>query len=640
MSSEEYLGMAGSSSVTTDLDAFLTGVYRYYLEKGLRPLLLRSASNLVASVFTFALSVVVLLLIDWGSVISCTAEDVCRSLRFFYDSPILPLTWYRFMVLCQLVPLGLYTVVLASLSSVAKMREAIRISAFYKESLGIRDDAELWFVPYEEIVRRICQHQRTAETPLCIVQDTLSPLEVQNIVMRTENFSIAVWKQWYRRMEESGDRSDAIWRLIERVPLQSTAVQWCLQFGVIGWLFDDRYRLRPEIVLDLHRHVRTRIQQVGFVTLGLMFPLAIFSAILLLVKESDDVRTQRSSLFANQWSSEVIMRHFCEPTHASRIRLEQARAHAEKFSCSLIADGGRQALARSVKYMAGGLVAVLGIVAVVQEGALLYMTVFGKSLFFYFAVFSGLVGLLSGLSGGGAADSLSKARLVTKGKSSLALLATVHMLPTVDPVSDISDLRMGRSLDEISKQFSSFFFVPKLISLLTEMLGIVLLPFLFLVVFPDKLTDIICETRIFSSHALGDFPSAGFMSGGVAAGQQTEMLSTTTSVHRFAHLKDREKIVSLLSFANRFGADSGLNKEQLNIVRSLNEFMRECESMLDPALLGLGSEIENRTEFWYLALHAVLFGGTETSAVSLNRNLVEMVREVVRVTGGGEVGGA
>ena len=613
------------SVMTTDLDAFLSGVYRYFSEKGLRPLIFRSVFHLAASVFTFGLSVVVLLLIDWSSVVACTAEDVCRSLNFFYDSPIFPLTWYRFIILCQLVPLGLYTVVLASLSSVAKMREALRISAFFQEALGIRDDDELCFITYEEVVRRICLHQRTAEAPLCIVQDTLSPLEVENIVMRTDNFSVAVWKQWYDFISSQ----TGLWGLLVQIPLQSTAVQWCVQFAVIGWLFDDRYRLRPEVVADMQIQVKRRIRQVGFLSVLLMFPLAIFSSILVLVKESDDVRTQRSSLFAHQWTGAAVLRHFCEPLHALRDRLEKARTGAELFTKSrMISDGATQAAVMALKYAAGGVVAVLAIVGVVQDGALLHMTYLGKSLFFYFAIFSGIVTVFSGM----AAGTNGVMQKDVKSKVGLRLLASVHHVPTTERLEEASvrasrELTTGRCLDRMSGAFGSLFFGPKLTALVTEIAGILLLPVLFLAVFPDHLSRIIADTRIVSSDALGDFVAAGFMSGGVSAGQATEMMAPTTNTHRFAHLKDREKIVSLLSFVGRFGSESGLTDEQTNTVKTLTEFMRECESMMDPSLLGVE---RNNVQFWYLVLHAVLFE-PDTSVVGLCKNVVEMVTEVTAV---------
>ena len=603
---------SGPSPVTsTDLDAFLTGVYRYYCEKGLRSVIFRSVSNLIASMFTFILSLFVLLLIDWESVARCYSEEACRGLSFFHPNPISPLTTYRFIVLCQLVPLGLYTVVLASLSSVAKVREALRVSHFYKAGLGVSDDALLTFLSWEEIVQRIVTYQQTADSPLCIVQDSLTPVEITGIVMRTDNLLLQILKKWHSRFTGTS----LVWEL----PLQSSAIQWVLQYVLITWLFSDRFRIRP--VALTWDALRQRFQLIGVVSLALIGPIVIFTSILLFIKETDDVRANRSSLFDKDWTglSKVVLRHYSEPEHAFSHRLSKARQLGELFSNHIVIDNSRAISVKTVKFIAGGVVAMLAIVAVVQDSALLYLTLFGRNLFWYFAVVSGIVAIAAGIT---RSENQEKIGIAAKTDVGLGLVGIIHYLPGVDagpPSSDaMAQLNTARRLDAISIIFNRNFFKNKLFNLLTELASILALPVYFLLVFPETLVDIIIDTRIMSSENLGDF-ACGMMEGSGPAGASIEMRegSTLPWVTR-----DTAKCVSTIAFAQAYGANSGLSREQLALVAQVEKFR--------DAFLQLKSwETGTTLEFWYLLMRSVADG--EDTGVVMSSSIISLSSEVTGV---------
>lgn len=597
---------------STDLDAFLTGVYRYYCEKGLRAVLYRSVSNLIASVFTFMLSVVLLLLIDWGAVARCTSEETCRGLSLFYPDPIQPLSVYRFIVLCQLVPLGLYTVVLASLSSVAKMREAIRVSTFYKAGLGIQDDAMLTFMSWEDVVVKICDYQRSAESPLCIVQESLSPLEVTNIVMRTDNLLLQVLKKYYSRFGESSE--------IMRIPLQSPAIQWVIQFGLLSWLFSDRFRFRPEA---MSRDVlRYRCRLIGLISLALIGPIAIFTSILLFIKETDDVRSNRSALFDKDWTalSRVVLRHFSEFDHQFEQRLSAARDKAETFSALIITDKTKIVILRSVKFIAGGLVAVLAILAVVQDSALLYFPVFGRNLFWYFAILSGAVAFSVGVSRSSGFVGKRQDLVKDKIRTSIDLVSSIHYLPSLEESADMSPLTTARRLDEVSCIFASQLFKMRCMNLVNELVGILALPFFFLLVFPDTLVDLVVDTPVFSSENLGDFASNGWMIEGVRGGRGDVELTASRVVS-----KDTEKVLSTIAFVELYGSNtSGLAPDQLMRVSQAEKFGNACKNIA----LQRGIENNFTVSFWYLLHRSVV---DDTSGSVRSASIIHMSSDWIGV---------
>lgn len=588
------LNEAGELNMTTDLDAFLAGVYRYYVERGLVSVMSRSITNWLASILTFILAVVVLLLVDWASVLACTSEETCGDL-FFYN-PIYPLSLYRFFILVQLVPMGLYTVILSSLSCVAKVREAIRVARFYKDSLFIAEDDELHFISWPDIVARIVRHQSTSTTPLCIVQDTLSALEIQNILMRTENLTLSINKRW---MDLLKNEKEWKYKFILSLLLQSKAMQWCLQHGLVAWLFDDRYRLRRD-VLDSPFQVASRIRLIGVVSLALMGPLAIFALILLFILEADDVRSRRYSLFESEWTplAKVVLGHFCETRESLSDRLRQGKEFGEEFSSSIIKNKAAESGLRFVKFSSAGFLAVLALIAVVQDAALLHMTLGGKSLLFLFAIFSGIVAICSGL------NTTTPVKVGDKLRSGLGLIGSIHTdlsspgtsLRSHSAGPTQESLTHARELDLISLDFGRMYFCPKFFSLACEILGIVLLPLFFIHVLPTRLSEVVTECRIVASESLGDFAAEGFMSGGIGPGQSEEMTTAVSGQVAFSSLRSVDRVSTLIMMVSEYGPSCGVTKDQIALFNLIETFMKRCNSKIDEVP-------KNRNMFfWYLVM--------------------------------------
>jgi hypothetical protein len=616
----EVSGLYGAAEetpvvTTTDLDSFLAGVYRYYTEGGLKATISRAILNVVASWFTFTLSYVLLLLVNWDNVLACTSDQTCAGLSLFYES-IFPLTLYRFVVLLQLIPLGVYTVVLSSLACIARVREAVRISIFFRDALFVAHDEELHFLSWSEIVARISRYQSTAATPLCIVQDSLSPLEIQNIILRLDNIQMHVMKKWFSDMVVKNDR---LWM---SVPLQSRAIQWCIQHGVISWLLDDRYRVRSEALST----VRSRIILVGIVSLLLMGPLAIFAAFLLVILESDEFRANRASLFEKEWTvlSRSVLRHGSEPEISLSQRLEKGREKACNFSNPLILNKAKKSFLRTVKFLAAGILAALAAIALVQDSALMHMTLVGKSLLFFFAVFSGVMALSAGLD-----TPVPKTSVGEKLRSGLGVTAHAH--------SDLScgytestlfrsaceELTKARELDHISSDFSKFFFRPKIVNLLNELVGIILLPVFFLVVFPDTLSVMITEVPLIRHDRLGDFASSGLLEARAISEQSQEMVDVVSGGIMFSSLRDSETVGSLLTFFSSYqGIPSGLSEQQENTVLKVLEFKKYC----------LKSEkfSEKSDWFWYSVLRELTMSEGKLSLVRMSDDLVRLGLDSLR----------
>jgi hypothetical protein len=591
-----------TATSTTDLDSLLTGVYRYYKEGGFRATIARSVLNVLASSFTFILSFVVLLMVDWENVIACVSEEICNKLSLFNDSVVFPLTLYRFIVLVQLLPLGVYAVALSIIACIARVREAVRISTFFKESLFVLDDDELQFISWAEIVERISRYQSSSTSPLCIVQDTLSVIEIQNIIMRTESIHLAIMKEW----------SKSTCGGILTIPLHSRAIQWCIHHGVVSWLFDDRYRIREGSIAS----VGVRIKFVGFVTLAMMGPLAIFAAFLIIIMESDEVRSNKTSLFEKEWSmlARTVVRHQLEPDIWLDERLEAARDSGLSFSEMLITDRTKKSLLRTIKFLCAGILSVLASIALVQDSALLYMTIGGKSLLFFLAIFSGLLAISAGL------DDTQNSRnpnpscdaKISTGLRLMSLIRSDMHIPNPYAIyGSQDDVGRARQVDEISRDFSRNFLRPKIINILFEFAGIITLPFFFLFVFPDRLSEIIRVIPLVRSESLGDFYDTGCLGARALSEQSHEMVRDVF----FSSLRDRERLGTHLMLYEKFGIESEMMEKIL-------DFKKAC--MQSPRIVNIDKSLIESIWFWYALLRELTMSEGDLSLLRLNPELSKL----------------
>merc|ERR1719188_1556620 len=103
------------------------------------------------------------------------------------------------------------------------------MSHYYKERLGIFSDDMLETMLWSEVVSGLVNQQRT--NPFCVVQDELSAIEIANIIMREDNYIIALT-----------NHNTFTSRLPPWIParlMYTRAVLGYLRFVIFRWAFDN-----------------------------------------------------------------------------------------------------------------------------------------------------------------------------------------------------------------------------------------------------------------------------------------------------------------------------------------------------------------------------------------------------------------
>lgn len=349
-----------------DLERFLASFYRYYEVGGYKGILALHISHLTALAFTIGFSFVLLFAIDWDALLSCDSEESCRAISICYERPFSHMGLWRFAVLLSFLLFLAYWICHA-VAAFQNIRDGAEMSNYYKDRLGICSDVVLSTMSWSEVVSRLIRQQKTA--PFCIVQERLTALEVANIIMRQDNFMVALTNH------------DAFTsRLPSWIPhrlVYTRAVLWNLRTAIFNFLFDTRSRIRSDF-LTCPENLAKRLRWMGLLNLLLVVPVLIFVTIYFFMRHAEEFRSHRSSPFQRQWTdyAQWTFREFGELPHHFALRMSRARGAGEAFASSARPLSPMlTASLRCIKFIAGSILAALLALAFYDDAPLLFVKI-------------------------------------------------------------------------------------------------------------------------------------------------------------------------------------------------------------------------------------------------------------------------
>lgn len=243
-SSSSFTGAAPASSASSwdavaDLDKFLYGIYRYWVEGGLLSIVSAHVAHLTALAFTIYFSWFLVLFVNWKDIISCSSEEECRAVPLLVDSPFSPWGYKQTLCMAYVVSLSFFLLFNAVISFL-NCRDAYLIRSYYRTRLNIPTDAILQLLDWPELAALLLKAQDIS--PFCIVTDSLTALDIVNIIMREENYFIALT-----------DKQILTRKLPSWIPpklLYTHMFQWNVRRALFSRLFDERQRICRELFLS------------------------------------------------------------------------------------------------------------------------------------------------------------------------------------------------------------------------------------------------------------------------------------------------------------------------------------------------------------------------------------------------------
>ncbi|TKA62511.1 hypothetical protein B0A49_09228, partial [Cryomyces minteri] len=472
-----------------NLDKFLLEVYEYFLGHGIWSILLARFLNLLTIAFVLGFSIFLTACINYSEIPKRTSlsevvvPKCTNNMSGFWNLMIWLLSFLWIAKLFQ---------------DIADIPRLWYLHNFYHHLLEI-PDTDIQTVSWQHVVHR-----------LMTLRDT-NPATAKNISTRNRKF---IGNQSKQRM----DASDIANRLMRRenylialfnkdildmtlpIPflkgrqLFSRTLEWNIKYCVMDFVFNDADQVRPMFLKeafrrDLAKGIRQRFYFAAIMNTFTAIPVGIFVVIVYFLRSFSEFKDTPSKAVARSFTpfAEWKFRQFNELWHLfhrrSKMAYPYANAYLEQFP-----NNKTQQLRRFVSFVAGALMAVLGLATLIDSELFLGFEITpGRTAIFYLTTLTAIYA----------------ATRTAEDQETLVHAPEFHLKDVIEVTQYCPEHWKDRlHTDEVRKEFSALYQIKPVI-FLEEMLGIILTPVILWYSLPKCSERLVDFFREFTIHVDG-----------------------------------------------------------------------------------------------------------------------------------------
>jgi len=373
-----------------ELDLHFSRVYRYFHRKGLVPTILGECSSLINLLLTCTLTAA-LSLLDWTKLGRCQSENTCEpSLGAFFTLKLYQLpALHRFGVVCYFLLAAAFFLTRVS-ESYSTVSSALEMQTFYSQQLSLSDAGlQSGILPWSAVVERVIALHRQGR---CNIngKEKMDELEIAARIMRRDNYLIALINQGSDVLDLDIPWYCSLLLPADRVYLTSSLL-WCLRYCLLDQLFTPACTLRGW-VLKSENDLKRRFTLLGAVFFLLLPFFLVHMCVDFILKNFQ--RAFADNVFTRDWSSIAAwrFREFNELPHHFEERLRLAKEPAREYLLvhNELRNLNLVIVVACVGNTAGALVAVLLVLSVIREEALLHIHCGAHNLLWWLGLLSGI----------------------------------------------------------------------------------------------------------------------------------------------------------------------------------------------------------------------------------------------------------
>ena len=510
-----------------NLDRFFRRAYRYYRGGGAYNIILARCADAAGVLFVLLTLLFLTTCVDYGAVANrvSKAYTPCTLPAPSLFEPDCgqpaPMSFARLLhlhpaALAFLAGLGL-TWTAFFLAFVYELPALFEMRAFYTKVLRI-DNTYLQTVRWSTVLARLSEAQRVHE--MCITQRELSWLEITNLIMRKENYLIALYNH---------DCLDVRLRLpgvrAEGFPFLPASLDRAIRRVITSFFFDRSNNVKARVKGSnpsdheaLSRSLRNSFRLLGLTSLLLAPVLIVYRIAVFSFQNSGDLRGYTGSLATRTWTryARWRLREFCEVDHYFQQRLSRSYRAAKRF-VGMFNSRPLAIAARSGTFLAGGAALVLVVLGVIFDEEFFFADLTpGRSVSWWLGVLGATLAVCR--------SAVPDENLIVSPAKQLRLVASqTHYMPS----------EWVRNEDSFRTYYGfSFLFQYQLFVALEEIVGVLITPYMLLVRLPKCADDIVAFFHNYTLHqeGIGDVCSfAVFSTDADAAARASKNVTTTAS---------------------------------------------------------------------------------------------------------------
>ncbi|KAL9940096.1 hypothetical protein V8E36_000801 [Tilletia maclaganii] len=499
-----------------NMDAFLAEVYAYYMGKGAYCIALSRTLNLLTIAFVLCFSAFLLGCVDYSAIkhdghLGDVIVPQCVN-RF---------SFFAFLFLLALGGGFMWLVVRFGMG----ISRLVAMHGFYEHLLGI-PDADVQAIPWHEVVNRISAlrlsnpqdpslaasiHAATGGATTGAAPSKtrlgLDAHDIANRIMRQENYLIALFNKDVLNLNvpfqvplpsflasilglNSGQRVG----MGKPKPVLTKSLEWNLHFCLLGFFFDSDGQLIQAVLRDRNREALVaglRKRMLTMATLNAI--LAPFIIVYLLFfsffRYFEEYHKNPANLGSRQYTQYARwkFREFNELPHLFKRRMRSSMPFAQRYTDQFPKER-LVILARFVAFIAGSFTAVLLLASLYDPDLFLHFDITPqRNTLFYIGVFGGVLAVARGM--------IPEDNAVVDPELEIReVIRRTHFYP--------DEWRGRLHSAEVHADFGTMYML-KVYIFLTEMVSVIMTPFILWLSLPQSAPAIVDFFREFTVHVDG-----------------------------------------------------------------------------------------------------------------------------------------
>lgn len=311
---------------TSQIDLFLINLYKYFVRRGFRNIVVSQILNLASVTFLVLFCIFLFSCVDFQKISNMRDPGQEYHLSDAIDwSGMSHMHWY--LVICLILYIAFF--IWRSLRIVYDIYKMKEMKLFYNEHLGITD-FELATIRWQKVLEKLTDLR--AETGFYLGKDDFSAHNVANRILKKDNYMIAMFNKdvfnfdipyldkWYK------------------LPIFTKGMELNIQYCIMNFMFDERMKLKPSFKEysrreELATDLRKRVRVMGALNIVLMPFLFLFMLFYGLFKYGQDIYKNPSTLSHREWTllAEWKFREFNELPHVFYERMKLSAKYADEY---------------------------------------------------------------------------------------------------------------------------------------------------------------------------------------------------------------------------------------------------------------------------------------------------------------------
>ena len=292
-----------------NLDRFFSGMYQYYIGKGLPAVILQQLTAVVSLGFTIGFSIFLIAFVDWANLKHCKDETSCEG-NFILKNPLAQASFpFAATIVMYGTLFGAFWI-WRVVSAIDKITNAITMEKFYRERLGLWI-ADLHEMSWNDVVQRLIRlHEHGIHR--VAIKDKLTEHDVVLRIMRKDNYMIGMINKKLLDLRVPWWLSPF---MSDRLFL-TRSLEWSLSFCILEYMFNDQFMISTSFLKDVSL-LQTRLRVVGIVHLLLLPFMLLFMTIQFFLQNAQQFHSNKAYLGPRQWSPLALweFREFNELPH-------------------------------------------------------------------------------------------------------------------------------------------------------------------------------------------------------------------------------------------------------------------------------------------------------------------------------------